>query len=111
MSRDIDPIIEFVRDCDNIPVIHRQVIINRIEGDGAPDAEELDRARHQVESEVRPPPNFNADLHLCTQLTCPAPPDTLIRGIATVRGYLHRVAYCPLHAEMMGGAFRADSDV
>jgi hypothetical protein len=60
--------------------------------------------------EIKPPPAFNADLNLCTQLTCPAPTHTLIRGVATTfNGVRHRVAYCPRHAEMMGGAFRADS--
>ncbi len=68
------------------------------------------RAQHQVESEIKPPPAFNSGLHLCSQLTCLAPTDTLIRGIATTpSGARHRAAYCPRHAEMMGGAFRADS--
>ncbi len=50
MSRDIDRIIDYVR---NLPAgfispVHRQVIINRIEGDGEPSREELDRAGEQV---------------------------------------------------------------
>ncbi len=68
------------------------------------------RAQHQVESEIKPPPTFNSGLHLCSQLTCLAPTDTLIKGVATAfNGTRHRAAYCPRHAEMMGGAFRADS--
>ncbi len=61
--------------------------------------------------QVRPPAPWNANLQLCSQVTCNVPTAILIRGIATVRGFKHRVAYCPNHAALMGGQFRADSDV
>jgi hypothetical protein len=53
VSRDIDRIIEYVRNLDRwfIPPVHRQVIINRIEGDGPPTDEELARAKAQVDAE------------------------------------------------------------
>lgn len=48
MSRDIDRILDYVRNADYIPPVHRQVIVNRIEGDGPPTREELNRAHEQV---------------------------------------------------------------
>lgn len=48
MSRDIDRIIKYVREQSYIPPVHRQVIIDRIEGNGEPSREELDIAAAKV---------------------------------------------------------------
>lgn len=47
MARDIDRVIELVRQQDYIPPVHLQVIINRIDA-GPPSAGELVRATEQV---------------------------------------------------------------
>jgi hypothetical protein len=48
MSRDIDRLLDYVRDLDWLPPVHRQVVINRIDA-GPPTQEELDRAAAQVD--------------------------------------------------------------
>jgi hypothetical protein len=45
--RDIDRLLDYVRDLDWLPPVHRQVVINRIDA-GPPTQEELDRAAAQV---------------------------------------------------------------
>jgi len=59
--RDIDRIIQFVRDDDRIPPVHRQVLITRIER--PPTQHELDAARRIVE------------LPACGQPDCEHAPD------------------------------------
>jgi hypothetical protein len=49
----------------------------------------------------RPPAPWNRELTRCSQVTCPAPTETLAAGNVFVEGEWHRVAYCPRHAAMM----------
>ena len=46
MARDVDRIIDYVNRQTDIPPVHRQVMVNRL--DPAPTQEELDRASAQV---------------------------------------------------------------
>jgi hypothetical protein len=41
MARDVDRVIEFIRAQDYIPPVHRQVMIDRIEGSGQPSREKV----------------------------------------------------------------------
>lgn len=53
MTRSIDRLLDYVRDLEWMPPIHRQVVINRIDA-GEPTREELDRAKAQVYPEDKP---------------------------------------------------------
>lgn len=48
MARDVDRVIDFIRAQEQIPPVHRQVMVDRVEGRGEPDAVELERARAKV---------------------------------------------------------------
>jgi len=48
VSRDVDRVIEFIRAQDYIPPVHRQVMVDRIEGSGPPTPDELERAKGKV---------------------------------------------------------------
>lgn len=55
MARDVDRVIDFIRAQDFIPPVHRQVMVDRIEGAGEPSQAELDRAAAKVyPDEARP---------------------------------------------------------
>lgn len=48
MARDVDRVIDFIRSRDEIPPVHRQVMIDRVEGSGPPSDAELERAAAKV---------------------------------------------------------------
>lgn len=51
MARDVDTIIEFIKNQNYIPPVHRQVMIDRLEN--PPDREELDRAKNKLYPDVK----------------------------------------------------------
>jgi len=46
MARDVDRVMDYVHHMLDVPPVHRQVMLNRL--DPPPTQEELDRAREQV---------------------------------------------------------------
>lgn len=51
MARDVDTVIEFIKNQSYIPPIHRQVMANRLEN--PPTQEELDKARNDLYPNIK----------------------------------------------------------